>query len=88
MSAPGEAAWKQQQQQQQQQQQLEQDSTSRGVIQGAIAGGGDVCVWDAFGAYWCERKTPLAGGYVRRATQQGRPVVYEGFCGCGADSMD
>lgn len=82
------SSWQQQQQQPGQQEQQQQQEPRVG----AITGGADVCVWDAFGAFWCERKPsaaqpPLGGGYVQRTTQQGsRPIVYEGFCGCGADS--
>ena len=50
--------------------------------------GGDVCVWDAFGAFWCEKKTQnvaAAAGYVKQVAKQGQALVYEGFCGCGAE---
>lgn len=50
--------------------------------------GGDVCVWDAFGAFWCEsgKNKAASGGYMQNVVKQGQPLVFEGFCGCGADA--
>ena len=81
-----------QQQQQQQQRQLELQSTSvvatTPVLQGAA-----VCVWDAFGAYWCEGSQnsrpqsalPAKPAYLMQKLGQGSSLMYEGFCGCGAE---
>ena len=78
----GDSAWKHQQA-------LERQSTAHvSVVQQPITGG-DVCVWDAFGAFWCEKGDKHKMGhnkYVQNVTQQGKPLVYEGFCGCGADT--
>jgi hypothetical protein len=83
----------------QQQRQLELQSTSvvatTPVIQGAA-----VCVWDAFGAYWCEGGShsgrpqsvpPAKPAYLMQKLGQGSSLMYEGFgskegfCGCGAE---
>ncbi len=75
----GDSTWKKQQA-------LERQSTSQVMIAQQPITGGDVCVWDAFGAFWCESsKKAAAVGYVQRVTNQGQPLVYEGFCGCGAE---
>jgi hypothetical protein len=86
MSGDDEAAWRKQQA-------LERQSTSRVEMQltQPVVTGGDVCVWDAFGAFWCEKtaRRAFSGGghrYVQNVTQQGQALVYEGFCGCGADT--
>ena len=74
------------------QQALERQSTSQVMMatDSLPITGGDVCVWDAFGAFWCEKnkspnKAAAAVGYVQQVAKQGQALVYEGFCGCGAD---
>jgi hypothetical protein len=78
MNATGEQA------QQVQQRALEQASTNRVMSSPALQGGA-VCVWDAFGEYWCENrdksKRTAGSGYVETVIQQGQTLVYEGFCG-------
>ena len=77
--------------------QLEQKSTTK-VATTAIQGGA-VCVWDAFGSYWCEgnvskqqqQQQQQKPAYLQQTLSQGSAMIYEGykkegFCGCGADS--
>ncbi len=86
MNGSDATAWKNQQA-------LERASTSHVMTAPVVQGGGNVCVWDAFGEFWCENakkaaaaKKGATAGYVREVTKQGHALVYEGFCGCGADA--
>ena len=81
------SAWKNQQA-------LERASSTHVMTAPVVQGGANVCVWDAFGEFWCENaakkgavvKKGATAGYVREVTKQGQALVYEGFCGCGADA--
>lgn len=90
MDAKGMSAWEKQQA-------LERESTTQVMVVQQPITGGNVCVWDAFGSYWCEKKnghktaatagvSTGAGGYVKNVTQQGQSLLYEGFCGCGSET--
>lgn len=79
------SAWKKQQA-------LELQSTSHVQIAQQPVTGGAVCVWDAFGEFWCEKEARKNNslkqphhGYVEAVAKHGQPMVFEGFCGCGAD---